>query len=82
MFRIFFKKTMSSSKRMSNEEWKVLLSPEQFRVLREKGTERPGTGKYIKFYESGVYNCLACDNPLYTSNHKFNSSCGWPCNFI
>ncbi|EYU39095.1 hypothetical protein ABFS82_14G100800 [Erythranthe guttata] len=62
----------------SVEEWRAVLSPEQFRVLRLKGTERPGTGQYDKFYEEGVYECAGCGTPLYKSTTKFNSGCGWP----
>ncbi|KAJ9561230.1 hypothetical protein OSB04_006390 [Centaurea solstitialis] len=62
----------------SDEEWRAVLSPEQFRILRQKGTEYPGTGQYNKFYEEGVYTCAGCDTPLYKSTTKFNSGCGWP----
>ncbi|KAF2795065.1 SelR-domain-containing protein [Melanomma pulvis-pyrius CBS 109.77] len=60
-------------------EWQAQLSPEQFRILRKKGTEMAGTGKYDKHYpDAGVYTCMACDAPLYKANHKFDSGCGWP----
>ena len=62
----------------SDLEWRAQLSPEQFRVLREKGTERPGTGEYNHAFNNGVYNCAACEAPLYTSKTKFDSGCGWP----
>jgi len=62
----------------SEEEWRAVLSPEQFRILRQKGTERAGTGKYDPHYEEGVYTCAACDTPLYKSKTKFKSGCGWP----
>ena len=62
----------------SEEEWKNLLSPEQYRVLREKGTDAPFTGKYYLNKEKGVYVCAACGNELFTSDMKFESSCGWP----
>ncbi|KAI5386234.1 Peptide methionine sulfoxide reductase B2 [Lathyrus oleraceus] len=62
----------------SEEEWQAILSPEQFRILRQKGTEYPGTGEYDKFFEEGVYSCAACKTPLYKSTTKFNSGCGWP----
>ncbi|KAM6595541.1 hypothetical protein CsatA_006065 [Cannabis sativa] len=68
----------SGSVQKSEEEWQAILSPEQFRILRQKGTEYPGTGEYDKFYEEGVYKCAGCGTPLYKSKTKFNSGCGWP----
>ncbi|KAE8668356.1 Peptide methionine sulfoxide reductase B5 [Hibiscus syriacus] len=68
----------SGSLQKSEEEWRAILSPEQFRILRQKGTEYPGTGEYDKFIEEGVYNCAGCGSPLYKSTTKFNSGCGWP----
>ncbi|XP_047334321.1 peptide methionine sulfoxide reductase B5-like [Impatiens glandulifera] len=65
----------------SEEEWRAILSPEQFRILRQKGTEARGTGEYDKFYDDGIYNCAGCDTPLYKSSTKFNSGCGWPAFF-
>ncbi|TYI37935.1 hypothetical protein ES332_A03G250500v1 [Gossypium tomentosum] len=62
----------------SEEEWRAILSPEQFRILRQKGTEYPGTGEYDKFFGDGVYNCAGCNIPLYRSITKFNPGCGWP----
>lgn len=62
----------------SEEEWKKILTPEQFYVLREKGTDRPFTGKYYLHKEKGTYNCAACGNELFTSDMKFDSDCGWP----
>ncbi|KAJ3479758.1 hypothetical protein NLI96_g8833 [Meripilus lineatus] len=70
---------MSNTK--SESEWRAILSPEQFRILRQKGTERPGTGKYDKFYDEGVYSCAGCGTPLYKSTTKFKSGCGWPAFF-
>lgn len=60
------------------EEWKKQLSPFEFNILREKGTERAFSGKYDKFYESGIYYCVGCDHVLFESDTKFNSGCGWP----
>lgn len=58
--------------------WKTLLSAEEFHVLREKGTERSGSGTYNKHYDEGTYVCAGCGTPVYTSATKFNSGCGWP----
>lgn len=62
----------------SNEEWRAILSPAQFRVLREKATERPGTGEYLHNTREGVYNCAGCSSPIYKSGTKFDAHCGWP----
>lgn len=59
-------------------EWQKILTPEQYYVLREKGTERPFTGKLLKNTETGVYTCAGCGNELFTSDMKFDSHCGWP----
>ena len=59
-------------------EWKELLGDEQYRVLRQKGTERPHTGKYNLHFEDGTYKCGACNAELFESDSKFESSCGWP----
>ncbi|KAF2825277.1 SelR-domain-containing protein [Ophiobolus disseminans] len=85
----FFGGFLSSSRRMPDNttypvqkpegEWQAQLSPEQFRVLRQKGTEFAHTGKYDKHYPTeGVYTCGGCEAPLYKANHKFDSGCGWP----
>ena len=62
----------------SPEEWHKILTPEQFYVLREHGTERAGTSPLDKNYAPGTYDCAACDLPLYSSDAKFNSGTGWP----
>lgn len=60
------------------EEFKKKLSPEEYHVLRESGTERPNTGKYVKFDKEGKFVCKACGNVLFDSSTKFDSGCGWP----
>lgn len=62
----------------SEEEWKAILTPMQYHVTREKGTERAFTGEYNKFYKDGTYTCIACKLPLFSSTTKFNSGTGWP----
>jgi peptide-methionine (R)-S-oxide reductase len=62
----------------SEAEWKEQLSPEQYYILREKGTERPGTGEYNMHFEDGVYHCSACNAELFKSDSKFDAHCGWP----
>ncbi len=62
----------------TEEEWKKILSPEQYEVLRQKGTERPFTGKYYKHTENGIYVCAACGAELFRSDKKFDAGCGWP----
>ncbi len=59
-------------------DWEAELSPEQFRVLRQCGTEPPFTGKYVRHNEKGTYVCAGCGNDLFTSNTKFESDSGWP----
>lgn len=75
------KKKSSTAENMlgkPEEYWKKKLTPEQYHVLREKGTETPGTGKFYKHFETGMYHCAACGNPLFSSDTKFDSGCGWP----
>lgn len=62
----------------TDAEWKTILTPEQYYILREKGTEYPGTGAYYLHFEKGTYVCAACKTPLFSSEHKFESHCGWP----
>ncbi|MFI8605739.1 peptide-methionine (R)-S-oxide reductase MsrB [Cellulophaga baltica] len=62
----------------SEEEWKAQLTPEQYRVMRKKGTEAPHTGALCTSYEAGQYNCAGCNTPLFDSTIKFESGTGWP----
>ncbi|OWB66385.1 hypothetical protein B5S30_g1726 [[Candida] boidinii] len=81
-----FKRTMSSGNnnnknfkvQKTDEEWRAILSPEQFAILRKKSTERPNTGEYNKFNKEGIYNCAGCNQPIYKSSTKFDAHCGWP----
>lgn len=63
---------------MTEQEYKDKLTAEQYHILREKGTERPFTGKFNTHYDKGIYTCAACDSELYKSDQKFDSGCGWP----
>lgn len=72
------KKIMETSYKKTDEEWKKILSPEQYYVLRQKGTESPGTGEYLNHKEKGYYTCAACDTELFSNEQKFDSHCGWP----
>ena len=62
----------------TDEEWRKLLTPEQYRITREKGTERPFTGKYNNLKGKGVFQCVCCSNVLFSSDTKFDSGTGWP----
>ena len=69
--------TQEKEKR-TEKEWQETLTPEQYRILREKGTERAFTGKYDKYFEQGTYTCVGCGTPLFESETKYDSGCGWP----
>jgi peptide-methionine (R)-S-oxide reductase len=62
----------------SDEEWRKILTPQQYNVLRQKGTERAFTGEYDHTFDPGTYACAACGNELFESTTKFDSGCGWP----
>ena len=70
--------TMTNPVPKTDAEWKKILTPEQYRVLREKGTERAFTGAYWNNHDVGTYCCAACGAELFTSDAKFDSHCGWP----
>jgi peptide-methionine (R)-S-oxide reductase len=61
-----------------DEEWRRMLTPEQFEVARKKGTEPAFTGKYWNLHDSGLYLCVCCGNELFSSETKYDSGCGWP----
>ncbi len=69
---------MVKKERLSEEEWKKKLTPEEYDILRQKGTERAFTGKYWDHKEKGIYYCAACKEALFSSEDKFDSRTGWP----
>lgn len=78
---ILFLQKMTNKKytiEKSEEEWMAELGPERYQILRGKGTERPFTGQYNLHFEKGAYACGACKTPLFESDSKFESGCGWP----
>lgn len=70
-----------SKVRKSLDEWQAQLSPEAFYVTRQQGTERPFSGQYDQHTELGIYHCVCCDTPLFSSDTKFDAGCGWPSYF-
>ncbi len=73
-----YSKTDSSKVTLRDEEWKKILSPEVYQIARQKGTERPYTSKFESSKEVGTFYCAVCGNPLFKSDAKFESGCGWP----
>ena len=69
---------MNDAKQKSEDYWKKKLTPEQYKILREKGTEPPFTGELLNNKEKGVYECMACGEPLFSSETKYDSKSGWP----
>lgn len=69
---------MPDSKTLTDAEWRERLTPEQYHILREKGTERAYTGAFDKHYDPGEYYCAGCGAKLFESDAKYNSGCGWP----
>ena len=73
-----YSRTDTSKVNLKNDEWKTMLSPEVFRIAREKGTERPWSSPLENLKDVGTYYCAVCGNPLFKSDTKFESGCGWP----
>merc|ERR1711879_184142 len=72
------RKDFKPAVKFTEAELRSRLAPEQYHITQEQGTEYPGTGIYNKFYEEGRYDCVVCGVNLFSSDHKYNSGCGWP----
>lgn len=72
------KTVMDTNVNKTEEDWKKELTPEQYYILRQKGTERPYTGAYWDNHKTGIYKCAGCKTVLFSSDQKFDSGCGWP----
>lgn len=73
-----YSNTDTTKVNLDESEWKKILPADVYSIARQKGTERPGTSKYEKFFDAGTYYCAACGNALFKSDTKFESGCGWP----
>ena len=72
------KASMDDKIKKTEAEWKEILTPKEYYILRQKGTDMPGDGGYTKHFEKGTYHCAACDAQLFESGTKYESHCGWP----
>jgi peptide-methionine (R)-S-oxide reductase len=69
---------MSNPEKFDDAHWRKILTPEQYRICREKGTERPFTGEYWQDFSPAIYNCRCCGEALFEADTKFDAGCGWP----
>lgn len=69
---------MSDQEKFGDEYWRRTLTPEQYRICRQKGTEAPFTGEYWQVFVDGIYRCRCCGEPLFDAGTKFDAGCGWP----
>src|SRR5438034_4552154 len=72
------RETLMTKVQKTEEQWRAELDPEQYRILREKGTEAPFSGEYDHLFEPGTYHCAGCGAELFASDAKYDSGCGWP----
>lgn len=73
-----YSRTDTAGVTLSDDQWRKILPADVYNIARQKGTERPWSSKFENFHEVGTYYCAACGNPLFRSNTKFESGCGWP----